>query len=185
VAAGGSFVSGADLVHRAEAATVTLHLTRTTSELVGESADDGRSSHASGSGRRGREATKDGCVSLQPSSAYCCAWKAPRFSGRGPSAGARVYGMRKDGIPDDLRRAKHAVRRQFLRSFSAAARNNSYAASQLNSQNVTAVGIGRKVTAGVATDEFAVRIYVRHRLSKRASADAGRSRLVSTASRRM
>jgi hypothetical protein len=75
--------------------------------------------------------------------------------------------MHKDGLSDDLRHAKHEVRRRYLRSPSGAARNDSYAASQLHSQNVTGVGIGRKVTAGIRTDELAVRIYVRNKLSKR------------------
>jgi hypothetical protein len=75
--------------------------------------------------------------------------------------------MHKDEIPGDMRSAKREARRRYLRSPSREARNDSYVSSPLHSKNVTAVGIGRKVTAGVTTGELAVRIYVRDKLPKR------------------
>jgi len=67
----------------------------------------------------------------------------------------------------DMREAKREVSRRYLQALSATARNDGYAASQLHGHNITAVGIGRKVTAGRSTDEVAVRVYVRTKLPKR------------------
>jgi hypothetical protein len=75
--------------------------------------------------------------------------------------------MRRDDLSDDLRSAKREVSRRYLKPLSGAAWHDTYAGSKLPGQNVSAVGIGRKVTAGRPTDELAIRIYVRHKLSKR------------------
>jgi hypothetical protein len=66
-------------------------------------------------------------------------------------------------IPEDLRSAKREARRRYLRK-PTGTRHETYVHSTLHAENVTGVGIGRKVTAGAKTDELAVRIYVRSKV---------------------
>lgn len=73
--------------------------------------------------------------------------------------------MNSGRVPEDLYSAKRDARNRYLRG-SRPARRESYVRSRLHSENVTAVGIGRKITAGAKTDDLAVRVYVRSKLPK-------------------
>jgi hypothetical protein len=74
--------------------------------------------------------------------------------------------LSRSEVPEEFRRAKQAAAAQYLRPSQPAAVGAAFAISARPEHNVVGVGVGRKITDGKPTGEYAVRLYVERKLPR-------------------